>query len=253
MSNPTTSPKPAVLAVVALLLSAAAPPSDDTVVLPAGRYRPFYAADKTASGVAVPAFRMDAHPVTNGQFLAFVIDRPEWRKSQLKAIFADNHYLANWPSDTRLAAPDDADRPVTNVSWFAAKAYCEWRGKTLPTTDQWEYALADQGRDQDAVRQRILAWYAAANPERLPQVGRGRPNGYGLYDLTGLVWEWTLDFAADNSAVDDKGGGKFCAGASLGARDASDYAAFMRYSMRASLGASYTTNNLGFRCAGDAS
>ncbi len=45
---------------------------------------------------------------------------------------------------------------MTDVSWFAAQAYCKARGLRLPTTEQWEYALADAGRGQDGVRARSL-------------------------------------------------------------------------------------------------
>ena len=46
---------------------------------------------------------MDVEPVTNAEFLAFVTAHPEWRKSKVKPIFADDRYLRRWPADLELA------------------------------------------------------------------------------------------------------------------------------------------------------
>jgi formylglycine-generating enzyme required for sulfatase activity len=232
-----------------------------TVRLPAGTYVPFYArgSAKSLGDLAdlhrpqrVESFRIDQHAVTNKEFLAFVLAHPEWRRSQMKRLFADAQYLSHWKADVLLRDESDGDRPVTNVSWFAAEAYCRAQGKHLPSTDQWEYALADAGRGREALRTRTLAWYATPNAPSPPVVQSGISNAYGVSGLTGIVWEWTLDFNSMMSGPDlREAGAKVCGGASLGAADTTDYAAFMRYSMRASLKASYTTKNLGFRCASD--
>jgi formylglycine-generating enzyme required for sulfatase activity len=230
------------------------------VTVPAGLYTPFLrekaVGEKDAAEVRqVEAFRLDAEPVTNAEFLDFVTAHPEWRKSRTKALFADARYLRRWPSD--LALPDTAGRsePATDVSWFAAQAYCKARGLRLPTTEQWEYALADRGRGQDAVRKRSLEWFAEPNGERPGAIGSSPANGFGLSDMIGLVWEWTLDFnayaiTAESRDPSGKDGASFCGGAAAGAADLTDYPAFMRFSMRASLKANYTADNLGFRCAG---
>ena len=120
-------------------------------------------------------------------------EHPEWRRSRIKPLFADQHYLSHWRGDLKLADNKAASEPVTNVSWFAAEAYCEARGLRLPLTEQWEYALADQGRKQAEIGQQSLDWFSAPNTKRLKAVGQDKPNGYGVYDLVGLVWEWTLD------------------------------------------------------------
>lgn len=240
-----------------LLLFAAALPcaAADMTPLPGGSYTPFYAR-KQGRPVGVAPFSLDRLPVTNEEFAAFVAANPDWRRSAVPRIFAEPGYLAHWRDD--LHAPEGAEgQPVTNVSWFAAAAYCKARGKSLPTTDQWEYALADQGRDATAVRERVLAWYAVPNGASLPDTIEARPNGFGIAGLTGMVWEWTADFAAAMAGPElrnsgDKNGGLFCGGGSLGARDPGDYASFMRYSFRASLKAAYVVNNLGFRCASEA-
>ncbi len=234
-------------------------------LIPAGPYTPFQrvrpvkaSAPIETGEMAIGAFRLDVEPVTNAEFLDFVAGRPEWRKSRVKPLFADARYLRRWPSD--LSLPDDQarDEPVTNVSWFAAQAYCRARGLRLPTTDQWEYALADNGRDKAGVRSRSLAWFAEPNPSRLPAIGAGRANGFGLSDMVGLIWEWTLDFnayatSAESRDPNGKDSAQFCGGAAASVSDPTDYPAFMRYAMRASLKADYTADNVGFRCAGDAS
>ncbi len=212
------------------------------VALPGGTYTPYLKDDGDVKPVA--AFQMDAKPVTVGEFLSFVKKNPEWRRSKAKALFADSHYLESWRADLR--SDGDPQRPVTEVSWFAARAYCESQNKNLPTTDQWEYAADDKGRDSKGLNQRILAWYGKPKSGALPAVGQ-KKNGYGIFDLHGLIWEWTSDFnGVLISGVDQKE--LVCGGAAAGAKDPSDYAKFMRYAFRDSLKARYTTRTLGFRC-----
>ena len=95
------------------------------------------------------------------------------------------------------------------------------QGLHLPTTEQWEYALADQGRNQKRISQRSLDWFAAPNPEHLRAVGRGEPNGFGIYDLVGLVWEWTLDnnsfmTGTEQRNTSSKDDAAFCGSGSVG-------------------------------------
>jgi formylglycine-generating enzyme required for sulfatase activity len=234
------------------------------VVVPAGSYLPFQR-EKDANGAeaapapprSVAAFRMDVEPITNAQFLAFVTAHREWRKSEVKPIFAEDRYLKRWLADLELPDAAAAQLPVTNVSWFAAQAYCKARGLRLPTTEQWEYALTDAGRGANALRQRSLEWFAEPNGAHPPAI-TNLVNGYGVGDLVGLVWEWTIDFDANATTAESrdpngKNTGQFCGGTAAGVADVTDYPAFMRYAMRASLKAAYTADNLGFRCAGGAS
>ena len=82
---------------------------------------------------------MDVYPVTNAEFLEFVKKNPKWKRSQVKKLFADETYLKDWIDDETPGANQLPKSPVTNVSWFAAKNYCECEGKRLPTVDEWEY------------------------------------------------------------------------------------------------------------------
>ena len=254
----------ALAAVVTIALGAAAStaaPPDDTALVPAGPPVVFFisvgsAAPDGAAG-EVPAFRIDRRPVTRRQYVDFVRQRPEWRRSRVAPVLADAHYLEDWVSDVDPGPRTPLDTPVTRVSWFAANAYCRWKGKELPSVEQWERAAAGGEKDAAATRERILRWYSRPGAEPLGVVGRGTPNVYGIHDLHGLIWEWTLDFNSTLVSTESREpGGKddplFCGSGSLGAADPSDYATFMRYAMRNSLRASYTTGSLGFRCARDA-
>ncbi len=226
------------------------------VLLPRGGYAPFFAQDNKRS-IPMAAFWLDRVPVTNRQYADFVTRIPQWQKSAIKAVFSDSRYLETWRDDRSWGGGDDgASQPVTRVSWFAADAYCRALGKTLPTTDQWEYALADGGRGKEHVDALILDWYGRPNSQQLPTVDQADENGYGIRGLVGLVWEWTLDFNSVMSGAELRQTGKdkelVCGAGTLGAANAADYAAFMRFSMRSSLKATYTTPNLGFRCAKEA-
>lgn len=224
-------------------------------VVKGGSFVPLYGVDSLL--VRVPSFEMDRYPVTQAQFLDFVRENPQWQRSRAKKLFVDGNYLAPWESDLSLGPQVNPDAPVTNVSWFAAKSYCECLGKTLPTVDQWEFAaMADEtsadARKKESYNQKILDWYEAPRTYERP-IGSTFKNYWGIHDLHGLVWEWNLDFnsvliSGESRKDRNLDNTLFCGGAAIGASDLMNYAAFMRYAFRGSLTANYSGRNLGFRC-----
>jgi sulfatase modifying factor 1 len=227
-----------------------------------GTLRPVYAPDRSTTTIDIGAFELDRVPVTNGEYLAFVRASPQWQRGRVAHVFADDGYLLHWAGPVELGPEAAADQPVTRVSWFAAKAYCAAQGKRLPTEAQWEFAAAASQKSADGsaepgFRERTLVWYSRPASARLPAVGRGAPNFWGVFDLNGLVWEWVLDFNSTLVSGDSRTGAsadrmQFCGAGALAAGDKRDYAGFMRLAFRGSLEARYTTSALGFRCARDA-
>lgn len=227
-----------------------------------GTFVPLYGSDTLP--LEVDAFYLDQYPVSNSEYRAFVEANPQWRKSMVKKLFADEGYLRNWTTDFIMGPEEEkiANSPVTQVSWFAAKAYCECQGKRLPTVKEWEFAALASENNPNASRdaafyQRSLDWYSQPNPKYLPPVDSGFRNYYEVYGLIGMVWEWTLDFNSSllvgesraNSSLDRQ---LFCGAGASSSKDVENYVAFMRYAFRSSLKANYTVSNLGFRCAKDA-
>lgn len=235
----------------------------NTVQIPAGIYRSFFT-ERFSSGsdlvfpeIQIDAFTIDRYPVTNGQFLEFVTSNSKWKRDQISNLFADVTYLKHWSGDLELSNNAPFDSPVVYVSWFAAKAYCAWHGKRLPTTTEWEYLASSdlyKGRSNENPQQIILEWYGRPTLEIQPKVGTMPANKLGVYDLHGLVWEWTLDFNSVMIENDDRKGssserGLFCGAGALGGLDSSAYADYMRMAFRSSIKGGFTLGNLGFRCA----
>jgi formylglycine-generating enzyme required for sulfatase activity len=229
-----------------------------TAVIGAGTYRPLFPPTPSEATVPVAAFRLDRTPVTNGEYLGFVQAHPEWRRDRVARVLAEPGYLARWESADALGPDTAPDQAVVEVSWFAARAYCSSRGQRLPTEAEWELAASASATRPDASadpawRAQVLARYLQPMPSRLPRVGAGTPNFWGVFDMTGPVWEWVQDFQSAGAKL---GGSsdrlRFCGGGGDGASsDAMDFAAYERVAMRNALHASYTTKSLGFRCAGN--
>ncbi|HSN00464.1 MAG TPA: formylglycine-generating enzyme family protein [Rudaea sp.] len=247
-----------ILLTLALLSAAGSLPAAEYAKLPGGRFASVLPADVTTADIVVAPFAMRREPVTNAEFLAFVKTHPQWRRGDVAPIFADSRYLAHWQSATALGKDASPDQPVTQVSWFAAQAFCASESARLPTWNEWEFAAAADAtradaRNDPAWRERILNWYSRPSNAAVARVG-GAANFYGVRDLHGLVWEWVDDFgallvASDSRDQNDPDRLKFCGAGALNLRDRDNYAVLMRVAMLSALKAADTTVNLGFRCA----
>lgn len=161
---------------------------------------------------------------------------------------------ASWRNPAGLgSAPDD--HPVTHVSRRDAESYCAWTGTALPSEAEWEYA-ARGGLEQkpfpwgaeryrDGVEQ-MNVWQGefpgtAHSTTFTKPVGRYAPNGYGLFDCTGNVWEWTTGVfdpqRRDERAV-IRGGSYLCH---------DSYCRRYRTSARSGASADTSSGHIGFR------
>ena len=232
-------------------------PNVKMITIKGGSYLPFYG---DSSLVKVEDFLLDERPVTNKEFLDFVLKNPKWKRSAIKTIFADDTYLKDWQSDDQLPKNADPEAPITFVSWFVAKAFAKSAGKRLPTLDEWEFvAMADEetanARKKTTYSAHLINLYNEKLREK-KKVMVSKPNFYGVYNMFDLIWEWTDDFNSIMSTADSRNGkfddkGLFCASAATSSTDVLNYASFMRYAFRSSLKANFTVENLGFRCAKD--
>ena len=150
-------------------------------------------ANKQPQDVQTDAFYISRSEITNRQWKRFVTADPQWGKARIASKEHDDHYLEHWMGESY--ASSIADHPVVHVSWFAAKAYCDWAGGRLPTEAEWEkacragstttYCFGDDDGGFGA-----YAWCQRNSSRATHPVGQKRPNTWGIYDMHGNVWEW---------------------------------------------------------------
>ncbi len=161
-----------------------------------------------AHAVRVERFFIAETEVTNRQFQLFVDAVPEWKPSNREALLStglvSDGYLVTWNED-RFPA-DSGDLPVTGISWHAASAYCAWLQTglvasrpgsivRLPTEAEWEWAARGGLRGMpypsgDKPGRSVFFVKDISGPG---PAGSSEPNGYGLRDMAGNVWEWCAD------------------------------------------------------------
>jgi ABC-type Fe3+/spermidine/putrescine transport system ATPase subunit len=154
---------------VEIKISEGSPPkdSDEMVYIPASWFQmgdkegKGYPDEKPAHDVYVDAFFIDKREVTNKEYKKFIE-----AKGYNKEL-------------------DASDEPVTRVSWLDAYAYCEWASKELPTEAEWEKAARGP--------EGYLYAYGNIYDDSKTKDPKD-PNGYGLYSMTGSVWEWVFDW-----------------------------------------------------------
>lgn len=246
-----------VFQILFVTVSAALGANFEMSTVPAGRLNLFWltpvTTKKAPSKIKIPSFQMMKYPVTVAQYEKFLQESSGWSRSSVAALFADASYLESW--DVQLK---NKQSPVTYVSWFAARAFCEFYGMRLPTVNEWEYVAAASETKSDANKnevflKRILDWYGEPRGDALKSVGSIYKNLYGIWDLHGLIWEWVEDFNTlfvTGESREDTSFNKnmFCGAGSMSGADKENYAAFMRFAFRSSLKGRSSAWNLGFRC-----
>lgn len=155
--------------------------------------------------VALSPYLIDRLPVTNAQFAAFVAKdgyrtrrfwtEAGWRFIQDNALAAPNYW-----NDPHWNAPD---LPVTGISWWEARAYASFVGKSLPSEAQWEYAAGFGTHTypwgEDAPTAEHANFAPSCEPEELRRRGtavEGLVHNHaasGCRDMAGNVGEWCLD------------------------------------------------------------
>ncbi|MBG0830268.1 formylglycine-generating enzyme family protein [Planomonospora sp. ID67723] len=246
--------------------------------------RPFRIAPTAVSNARFSAFVQATGYVTDaerfGWSYVFHLLLPESARRALPSPVRTPWWLAvegacwHAPEGPGSTVGTRRDHPVVHVSWHDAQAYCAWAGGRLPTEAEWEYG-ARGGLDQARYpwgdeltpdgRHRCNIWqgrFPEHNTEEDGHLGTApvrsyRPNGHGLYNMVGNVWEWCADwFAADHPAGPLKdprgpetGTGRVLRGGSYLCH--ASYCNRYRVAARSSNTPDSSTGNTGFRLAAD--
>jgi formylglycine-generating enzyme required for sulfatase activity len=154
--------------------------------------------------VAIESFYIDPKLVTNAEFKRFVDGHAEWQADRIAKSLHNGHYLAHWKGNQPPAGR--TSHPVVNVSWYAAVAYCQAEGKRLPSEAEWEFAAKGTSDGVfpwgDAPADKPRANFSDSGIGSTSAVGSYAPNGFGLFDMAGNVWEYLADeWAAYSSNV----------------------------------------------------
>jgi formylglycine-generating enzyme required for sulfatase activity len=159
--------------------------------------------------VTLAPFYIDRTEVTNQAFKRFLEKNPEWRKDRIDASLQNGKYLQDWTNGNFPAGRKKY--PVVYVTWYAATAFCNSLGKRLPTEAEWEFAgrgglIGKEFPWGDEMPDKRRVNFSGSGIGAPTRVGSYPPNGYGLYDMAGNVWEFLADewskYSSTASAVD---------------------------------------------------
>ena len=187
--------------IVVLLVLTSSVLGSDKVTIPAGLFMMGSSSgssdEQPVREVEISSFRMHSKEVTVEMYQECVdagactpanYDNGEclqWTRSGFENVIVPARYR-------------ESNYPVICVTWFQARAYCQFIGMRLPTEAEWEYAARAGGDAQYSGGNNYLNQCVSDNSGPAV-VGSCPPNAWGLYDMTGNVWEWTSDFYERNA------------------------------------------------------
>lgn len=145
--------------------------------------------------ISLDPYAIDIHPVTNEQFACFLEAMGGEKDHTNNAIIRLRESRIKRLSGKINIESGYAKHPVVGVTWYGALAYAKWVGKRLPTEAEWEVAACGSQIEciyptgKDIERARANFFSSDTTP-----VMSYPPNGYGLYDMAGNVYEWCYDW-----------------------------------------------------------
>ncbi len=171
--------------------------------------------EKPIHTVMISDFYIGKYEVTNEEFCDFLNDYGSDKVKNGKysgETMIEDKKNGSYPwgvyktENTWFPIKGKSKHPVIFVTWFGAREYCKWAGGRLPTEAEWEYVAGNGSTHQEwagtssVKRLKKHCWYSNNSGAKTHAVGLKSPNGFGIYDMSGNVWEWCADWYGDYSS-----------------------------------------------------
>ena len=175
-------------------------------LIPAGSFEMGDSVNKLFDGISMK----NAQPVHKVELDDFYMDTTEVTVGQFKKFLKSTDHTFDGELWAKVYAVSPTNKhPMVYVSWHDATAYAKWAGKRLPTEAEWEFAARGglvgkefSWGDDESIAREYANFYGVLGRDQWDEttapVGSFRPNGYGLHDMAGNVWEFCEDWYSED-------------------------------------------------------